>query len=74
MEKTNNEIRLGNIRAIKTNFELKGKELKMSTNIKFECEASPEDIAVLMKMQKQKIPLNAVIFSPQKDLPLEVAK
>jgi hypothetical protein len=66
----NNEIRLGNIKGIKTSFELAGKDLEMVTNIRFSCKASPDDIAVLMKMQKQKLPLNAVILSPQKDLPL----
>jgi hypothetical protein len=70
----NNEIRLSLIRNIKTNFELKGKDLKMITSIKFDCEAAPDDIALLLKMQKLRLPLNAVIVSPQKDLPLEARK
>jgi hypothetical protein len=68
-ELLNNEIRLNNIRGIKTSFELGKKDLNMITNIRFTCQAEPGDIALLMKMQKQKLPLNAVILSPQKDLP-----
>lgn len=64
----NNEVRLLNVHSLKSNF--KEHEGKLEMSVSFSCE-TPEDIYILLRMQKRKLPLNVTILSLQKDLPLK---
>jgi hypothetical protein len=58
------EIRLPGIRDLKVGFQSKGKAPKLCTTITFEVD-TPDDIYLLLRMQKRKIPMNIVIVGIQ---------